>query len=316
MADEKLPPPVASLIPQQSVTVSLPLYVANAHVRDTNIRFTSEGHYYTLMTNACDAAPQRFNVSVTGFVHQFFPAFDAHAIARRMVANPTNLANGAYAGMTEQDIVRAWEENRERAAAQGTWMHGQIENHYNGEATDEAFENSEERKMFLAFDREQVRAHKLSIFRTEWVIYSEELCIAGSIDCVCIDPETGDMVLFDWKRSKKIERENRFRKGLPPLQHMSDCNVSHYALQLNVYKHILERHYGVRVRADRGMALVFLHPLQNGQYVVEWVEDRQKEVVDMLAARRARGEEVFVCQEGEKGDERHTKRTKRDGAAN
>jgi hypothetical protein len=41
----------------------------------------------------------------------------------------------------------------------------------------------------------------LTAYRTEWTIFGEEERIAGSIDFVALK-ETGELVLFDWKRSK------------------------------------------------------------------------------------------------------------------
>ena len=42
----------------------------------------------------------------------------------------------------------------------------------------------------------------LTAFRTEWTIYGEEERLAGSIDFVAEDKQ-GNLVLFDWQRSKE-----------------------------------------------------------------------------------------------------------------
>ncbi len=44
----------------------------------------------------------------------------------------------------------------------------------------------------------------------------------------------------------------------PPLQHLPDSNYFHYALQLNLYRYVLESEYGFRVS---GMFLGVVHPL-------------------------------------------------------
>ena len=44
---------------------------------------------------------------------------------------------------------------------------------------------------------------------------------------------------------------------LEPLSHLPDTNYFHYALQLNIYRHILETEYDMRVD---GMYLGVLHP--------------------------------------------------------
>ena len=59
----------------------------------------------------------------------------------------------------------------------------------------------------------------------------------------------GHLVLFDWKRSKSLAEKysNRWQKMREPLSHLDDCAGVHYRLQLNAYKYILEKYYGVCV---------------------------------------------------------------------
>jgi hypothetical protein len=51
-----------------------------------------------------------------------------------------------------------------------------------------------------------------------------------------------------------------------PLHHLPDCNYSHYSLQLNIYRYILESEYGYHVS---GMFLGIVHPLSVGPVCVE-----------------------------------------------
>ena len=81
-------------------------------------------------------------------------------------------------------------------------------------------------------------------FRTEWVIFGEEENIAGSIDLTAQNA-TGQLALIDWKRTSSLD--SKFFspwKMLPPLNHVPDCAVWHYRLQLNIYRYILEKYYG------------------------------------------------------------------------
>ncbi len=52
----------------------------------------------------------------------------------------------------------------------------------------------------------------------------------------------------------------------PPLQHLPDCNYYHYALQLNLYRFVLESEYDYRVS---GMFLGIVHPLSAEQACIE-----------------------------------------------
>ena len=72
-------------------------------------------------------------------------------------------------------------------------------------------------------------------------------------------------MIWDWQRSKEIRTDNR-QQMLPPLQHLPDCNYFTYALQLNLYRYILESEYCLRVsRMIFGVA----HPLRAGPLCLE-----------------------------------------------
>jgi ATP-dependent exoDNAse (exonuclease V) beta subunit len=95
-------------------------------------------------------------------------------------------------------------------------------------------------------------------YRTEWLIFDEDLKISGSIDMV-YENEDGTLNIYDWKRSKEIIKTNNWNKyaSCPEISHVADNNYSHYSLQLNIYKTILERKYGKTVKE---LYLVRLHP--------------------------------------------------------
>ena len=69
----------------------------------------------------------------------------------------------------------------------------------------------------------------------------------------------GTLQIYDWKRCKEIQHENNFGKFsiTPCISHLPDTNFWHYALQLNVYKNILEHKYGKTVT---NLYLVCIHP--------------------------------------------------------
>lgn len=66
------------------------------------------------------------------------------------------------------------------------------------------------------------------------------------------------------------------------MEHLPDTNYWHYTLQLNVYKWILEKYYGLEV-AD--LYLVILHP-DNSSYRRMRLNILEEEVEDMIECRR------------------------------
>ena len=112
---------------------------------------------------------------------------------------------------------------------------------------------------FMAWNTKKEDVEGWDIFRTEWRIFDEELKVAGTLDAIFVD-EDGKYHLVDWKRSKEIKKhaynwgERATAQGLT---HLLNCNYNHYALQLNTYKYILERRYGIKIDTQR---LVQFHP--------------------------------------------------------
>jgi hypothetical protein len=109
----------------------------------------------------------------------------------------------------------------------------------------------------------------LKPYRTEWMVFHEEAQISGSIDMVYenIDPHTSSssapapttLSIYDWKRCKEITKTNRGGEFAtnPIIEHFPDTNFWHYALQLNIYKYILQTKYDKTIT---DLYLIVLHP--------------------------------------------------------
>lgn len=251
----------------------------NAHPRDKRIRFDEGPHIYYLDKKALP-------ISVTGFIHKFFNEFDADAIIPRLISNPKK---ERYFGRSVADVKKEWKDIADKASALGTKMHLAIELFYNGELEDHPeeaahFHGSKEEALFMEFHREIVEGSPLVPYRTEWSVFTDKYNLAGQIDMAYYNTATDTLELYDWKRSKKIEKTNRWDNGKGPVSHLPDSNFWHYSLQLNVYKFILESEYGMTVS---GMYLVFLHPNQDS-YIREEISDFQYEVRNMFEAHVGR----------------------------
>jgi len=77
------------------------------------------------------------------------------------------------------------------------------------------------------------------------------------VDMVFKDQDFID--IYDWKRCKSIDKLSNGNNYLKNhnVEHLPDSNFWHYSLQLNIYKSILERKYGMKVR---DLYLIQLHP--------------------------------------------------------
>ncbi len=172
-----------------------PTYLANKnpHYRDAFISFDEGPHIYTIKGDSGFT-------SVTTWNHSHFEHFDADKIIKNMMSSPKWPQNKYY-GMTADEIKASWDKNRDEAAAAGTKMHYDIECYYN----DCPNENpSIEYEYFNKFLQDFPELNKRP-YRTEWMVYHEELRLARSIDMV-FENKDGTLQIYDWKRCRDIKK--------------------------------------------------------------------------------------------------------------
>jgi hypothetical protein len=255
------------------------LAVKNAHPRDERITFDEETHTYTI-----DGSREGWS-SCTQFIHNFVQEFDADAIIKKMMGSK-KWPESKYFGMTPEAIKAQWSNSANEASTAGTRMHLDIDRYNNAEpvgnlAGDEWVPNaSTEWDFFLAYEEKWRKKNGFIPYRTEWLVFKEDIKLAGSIDMLYKKPD-GTIAIYDWKRAKEIKFENRYQKGIGPLSHLDDCNYWHYSLQLNNYRRILEKFYGFTVSE---LALVILHP-NNKSYKIIQLNLMDAEVDAMWDAR-------------------------------
>jgi hypothetical protein len=280
------------------------LAVVNAHERDARIQFEEETHTYTI-----DGARKGWT-SCTGFLHNFFGHFDADAVIAKMMASP-KWYSSKYFGMSADEIKAMWSAKGDASSTAGTRMHLDIEHFYNAlpaawtqdqdqgqgqgqgnpcdvatglqcMTTEDAWAPKEGPEWDYFCDYQTQYGVKFQPYRTEWLVFDPEHKVAGSIDMVYLKPD-GTLAIYDWKRIEEVKTENRFQSGLGPVSHLPDTNYWHYSLQLNVYRYILQKHYGFTVSE---LALVVLHPMNRSWRVVK-INFMDDEVAAMMAARAA-----------------------------
>lgn len=274
----------------------------NLHERDKNIVFKEEGHTYNIQTD-----PKNKYTSVTTWNHSHFPHFDADEIIKKMLKGKSWREGHKYWGLTPEQIKDQWNANKEESSSLGTNMHFRIECFMNNNRIpfpytqkdlyddyislqnsktqdNDEIENTinKEWNYFIAFLKEM--SH-LKPYRTEWPIYHEELKLAGTIDMV-YENEDNTLSIYDWKRAKEITRINTFNQYAitESICHLFDSNFWHYALQLNIYKAILEDKYNKKIK---DMYLVRLHPNNEEEtYELIQVPELKNEIQDLFAERR------------------------------
>ena len=257
---------------------------AGRYEQDAYIDFESYEHIYIYNGR------QRL-LPVSSLVGYFFESFNALAAAERKCQN--------YSIPVEESLDQ-WDRIGTMASEVGTFMHAQTESYfrdgtfetiypfcYNGET--EAISLEREKQYFLQF----VSDYAIKPYRQEWPVYDLALNVAGTIDLICQEDD-GSFTIYDWKRSSKVVNA----LGQPITEgfngkmsvngiNLPDTSFYHYCLQQNLYRYMLEQHYGIRVRA---MNLVVLCASYPSYYVAQ--VPKMDEVVNKM---------VGICQREDLG---------------
>ena len=173
--------------------------------------------------------------SVTTFIGHFFEEFDAKKIAIKLVKT-----NMKYMHMSVEELMAQWKHS----ADYGTIVHEELEEYIiNGTSV-------KEKKSLQGIEwlKKYMMKSNYDIY-SECVIYSKELKLAGTIDLLLYDKNSDSYSILDWKTSKRINSKAfKNKKGNHPVtSNMDDCNFNHYALQLSLYRYLLETFYGLKI---------------------------------------------------------------------
>lgn len=242
------------------------LWEVNPHERDSRVKFFSGDHHYEI-------DGERLSISVSGLYSRYFEQFDGDAVVRkhfsRWVSDPTHkqhvvaaFLNNTFAALPDDEKMVAvagayamsWANNGRKASEEGTDMHLQIELFLNGL---EHNSSSPEFQMLMDWYH-NMRPPSHIPYRTEWNLYGH--LVAGQADGVMKDSATGELHIYDWKRSKHLlglEEAFRGKTGTGPCRDVEDTSYGKYVMQQNLYAYMIEQFYGFTVGS---MNLVQAHP--------------------------------------------------------
>lgn len=203
------------------------------------IVFTPQQHKYSSIN------PDGIDwLSVTSFISNFKQPFEADRIAEKSAKNKKS----KWYGMTPEDIKAAWKAEANRATSLGTWYHNcrerdicELETIERSGVTVPIVKPIEIDGLKYSPDQ------KLSDgVYPEHMVYLKSAGLCGQSDLV--EVINGEVHITDYKTNKEIKVEGYTnwegitQKMLPPVSHLDDCNLNHYALQLSLYMYIILKH--------------------------------------------------------------------------
>lgn len=201
------------------------------------LKFIPENHKYVSDDNTDW-------LSVTSFISNFKQPFDADKIAEKSSRNKKS----KWYGMTPEEIKAAWKVEANRATTLGTWYHNCRE----GDIC--SFQDMERHgqtvPVFKPIEKDGVKYSPnqklVDGIYPEHMVYLKSAGICGQSDLV--EVINGEVHITDYKTNKEIKTEGFTnwegvtQKMNPPVAHLDDCHLMHYALQLSMYMFIILKH--------------------------------------------------------------------------
>lgn len=224
-------------------------------------------------------------VSVTTLIKQWFKPFDAEAVAKKKA----NREGGSF-----EALMAEWERKRDEAATFGTKIHSMADlilQEKRNEAADHLASDERDRA-YLAAVKEALRRIALGydVIESEKIVFSPEFKVAGTIDLLLRSRATGEIVVADWKTNRELKFEGyASAKGIGLCSHLSDCNFTHYSLQISAYSKLLVREGylppGTKVRG----ILLHLAEKQGSPAICDYVKtkDLGAEIEEIFSAHFA-----------------------------
>jgi hypothetical protein len=241
--------------------------IPGREVTQEAVAFEDETHTYR---HSQDLTGNAEYMSVTTLIDRFFP-FDLNRYITKKAEDE------------ERDTTEVMDEFlavRDEAANYGTTMHEAIERFLKS-----GLENSQspEFRLFKKFYEDVVLNFGFEFVDAEKRVLLEKYNVAGTIDALFRKPDTGELILIDWKRSKNVVVDGHPKKygygfALSKLNHLDNSSYYKYALQQNMYKYMLEQNESMTISS---MNLIVLHPQYETYYRVE-LPSLQREVKILL----------------------------------
>ena len=183
-------------------------------------------------------------ISVTSLIGLFKEKFDAEAKAAKSAKNKKS----KWYGLPVSEILQAWKNEAKRATDLGTWYHNQREADLCG--IDSITKQGIELPIHKPVIENGVKVapnQKLAPgIYPEFLVYLKSAAICGQTDKVEVINDIVD--IYDYKTNKELKTEGFTNwegitsKMLAPVNHLDDCHLSHYNLQLSIYMYMILKH--------------------------------------------------------------------------
>ena len=244
------------------------------------IDFHEEQHFYTLNDH-------RFGISATSLIETYAQEFDSDGISQ-MVANKR--------GISQKEVLDEWKKENEFSCikgscihlkAQSLWMGTNYEIDYN--TIDDTIDKDRLKKEYDIMSKQATDFYNdykdmYDMIQDEFIVWSKEFDIAGSIDGIMYNKNTQQCCILDFKSNKDLQFKSKYRKKMKvPLHKLDDVNGQHYYIQLSIYKYLIEKYTNIKVDE---LFIVYFNINADSYEIIE-IPYLYEEVRKILELRRA-----------------------------
>jgi hypothetical protein len=206
--------------------------------------FREDGHIYESLNE--DLVKDQIKwTSVTSFVGMFKPKFNAEAQAKKSSKNKRS----KWYKIPPKKILEIWDNESKRAIGLGNWYHNEREKRLLEFSTIER-DGVEVPIIKPITDQNGIKIAPEQKLKNgvypEHFVYLKSAGLCGQADLVSI--VNGKINILDYKTNKEIKKkgftnwEGITSKMYKPVNHLDDCNLKHYNLQLSLYAYIIKKH--------------------------------------------------------------------------
>ena len=245
------------------------------------IDFHEEEHFYTIND-------YRFGISATSLIETYAQEFDSDGISQ-MVANKR--------GISQKEVLDEWKKENEFSCikgscihlkAQSLWMGTDYEIDYN--TIDDTIDKDRLKKEYDIMSKQATEFYNdykdmYDMIQDEFIVWSKEFDIAGSIDGIMYNKNTQQCCILDFKSNKDLQFKSKYRKKMKvPLHELDDVNGQHYYIQLSIYKYLIEKYTNIKVDE---LFIVYFNINADSYEIIE-IPYLKKEVEEILENRRVK----------------------------
>ena len=245
------------------------------------IDFHEEEHFYTIND-------YRFGISATSLIETYAQEFDSDGISQ-MVANKR--------GISQKEVLDEWKKENEFSCikgscihlkAQSLWMGTDYEIDYN--TIDDTIDKDRLKKEYDIMSKQATDFYNdykdmYDMIQDEFIVWSKEFDIAGSIDGIMYNKNTQQCCILDFKSNKDLQFKSKYRKKMKvPLHKLDDVNGQHYYIQLSIYKYLIEKYTNIKVDE---LFIVYFNINADSYEIIE-IPYLKKEVEEILENRRVK----------------------------